>query len=308
MARELRVEALATDGASGAVALRDGARRRVRRRQPPATRPGARTSGSSRPGTRSSSRRPFATSTRSRHALGRRGQDTRTTRSFRRLDTELVDAWFRLGFGLQHVHAIREAPVRSRSRSSPPGVVDPTGESRRHRCARQARPRSARPPGALTGLLPACRARARRRRGRSGTRTSTTPPSRPSSARSTGRVVGSAVALLRGAFELHSGLAQARPAPRILGFAAVLPEARGARRRHRARRDGASTGPRAEGYAAVIDDWRMTNLLSSRIWPKLGFRPTFFRLFRAIACAPVAARAGLLTRGTRAIAASGAAG
>ena len=31
----------------------------------------------------------------------------------------------------------------------------------------------------------------------------------------------------------------------------------------------------AEGYAVVVTDWRATNLLSSRTWPKLGFRPTF---------------------------------
>jgi len=27
----------------------------------------------------------------------------------------------------------------------------------------------------------------------------------------------------------------------------------------------------------------MTNLLSSRAWPRLGFRPTYYRLHRAIA-------------------------
>lgn len=32
----------------------------------------------------------------------------------------------------------------------------------------------------------------------------------------------------------------------------------------------------------VVTDWRMTNLPSSRAWPRLGFRPTFHRLFRAI--------------------------
>ena len=29
-------------------------------------------------------------------------------------DPALVDAWFRLGFGHQHVHAIREAPTDER--------------------------------------------------------------------------------------------------------------------------------------------------------------------------------------------------
>ncbi len=39
----------------------------------------------------------------------------------------------------------------------------------------------------------------------------------------------------------------------------------------------------AEGYGAVVTDWRATNLLSSRTWPQLGWRPTFYRLHRAIA-------------------------
>jgi predicted N-acetyltransferase YhbS len=36
------------------------------------------------------------------------------------------------------------------------------------------------------------------------------------------------------------------------------------------------------GYPAMITDWRMTNLLASRFWPKRGFRPTFLRLYRAL--------------------------
>ena len=40
---------------------------------------------------------------------------------------------------------------------------------------------------------------------------------------------------------------------------------------------------RESGYATIATDWRMTNLTSSRTWPRLGFRPTFYRLFRGIA-------------------------
>ena len=35
-------------------------------------------------------------------------------------------------------------------------------------------------------------------------------------------------------------------------------------------------------YAAMVTDWRVTNLLASRFWPKRGFRPAFFRLYRSI--------------------------
>src|SRR5262249_25440449 len=31
------------------------------------------------------------------------------------------------------------------------------------------------------------------------------------------------------------------------------------------------------GYRTMITDWRMTNLLASRFWPKRGFRETFLR-------------------------------
>jgi hypothetical protein len=36
------------------------------------------------------------------------------------------------------------------------------------------------------------------------------------------------------------------------------------------------------GYRSVVTDWRVTNLLSSRAWPALGFRPSFFRLHRLV--------------------------
>ncbi len=36
------------------------------------------------------------------------------------------------------------------------------------------------------------------------------------------------------------------------------------------------------GYEAMITDWRMTNLLASRFWPRRGFRETFLRLYRSI--------------------------
>jgi GNAT superfamily N-acetyltransferase len=36
------------------------------------------------------------------------------------------------------------------------------------------------------------------------------------------------------------------------------------------------------GYPTMTTDWRMTNLLASRYWPKRGFRPVFLRLYRSI--------------------------
>jgi GNAT superfamily N-acetyltransferase len=36
------------------------------------------------------------------------------------------------------------------------------------------------------------------------------------------------------------------------------------------------------GYATVVTDWRVPNLLASRFWPARGFRPTFHRLSRQL--------------------------
>lgn len=36
------------------------------------------------------------------------------------------------------------------------------------------------------------------------------------------------------------------------------------------------------GFARVVTNWRVTNLVASRFWPARGFRPTFIRLFRAL--------------------------
>jgi GNAT superfamily N-acetyltransferase len=37
-----------------------------------------------------------------------------------------------------------------------------------------------------------------------------------------------------------------------------------------------------QGFASITVDWRSVNLLSSRFWPKRGFRPQYLRLYRAI--------------------------
>ena len=39
---------------------------------------------------------------------------------------------------------------------------------------------------------------------------------------------------------------------------------------------------RREGYQTMVTDWRVTNLLASRFWPRRGFRTTFLRVYRSI--------------------------
>ena len=71
------------------------------------------------------------------------------------------------------------------------------------------------------------------------------------------------------------------------------------RRPPSAARASASRSPRhaiawahEQGYPTMTTDWRMTNLLASRFWPRRGFRPTFLR--RATASDPVDAGFPLL--------------
>ena len=56
--------------------------------------------------------------------------------------------------------------------------------------------------------------------------------------------------------------------------------------RHAAAAPGARSPPTiagpTRGYTAMTTDWRVTNLLASRFWPKRGFRTTFLRLNRSI--------------------------
>jgi GNAT superfamily N-acetyltransferase len=96
-----------------------------------------------------------------------------------------------------------------------------------------------------------------------------------------GEVIGSAVGCPIEVSSTHTSLALPRGAA-FLGFAAVLPDARGGGA-GRLLGERILQWAREEGYPTVVTDWRMTNLLSSRTWPRLGFRPTFYRLFRAIA-------------------------
>ena len=96
-----------------------------------------------------------------------------------------------------------------------------------------------------------------------------------------GRVVGSAIGCAIEVSSEHTGIVRP-PNAGFLGFAAVLPEARGLGA-GRALGEAVLTWARDAGHPTVVTDWRETNLLSSRTWPRLGFRPTYRRLFRAIA-------------------------
>jgi ribosomal protein S18 acetylase RimI-like enzyme len=66
-----------------------------------------------------------------------------------------------------------------------------------------------------------------------------------------------------------------------LAFAATLPEIRGSGIGV-ALTDASFAWAAEAGYQAMGTDWRVTNLLASRFWPSRGFRTTFLRLYRHI--------------------------
>ncbi|MDP9227371.1 MAG: GNAT family N-acetyltransferase [Actinomycetota bacterium] len=66
-----------------------------------------------------------------------------------------------------------------------------------------------------------------------------------------------------------------------LAWAASLPNVRGSGA-GLALTEAASAWAHEHGYATMLTDWRETNLLSSRFWPARGFRRFFLRLYRSI--------------------------
>jgi ribosomal protein S18 acetylase RimI-like enzyme len=77
------------------------------------------------------------------------------------------------------------------------------------------------------------------------------------------------VHLLAGAATCHLAIAGTRAEARGRGIATALTRTGLAHARQR-------------GYRFCETDWRSTNLLSSRFWPRIGFRPAFDRLVRRI--------------------------
>jgi GNAT superfamily N-acetyltransferase len=84
-----------------------------------------------------------------------------------------------------------------------------------------------------------------------------------------------------------AGFGDADPGPMVpdgaweLGTAMTAPHARG-RGVQRALLAAGFEAARQAGATYSITDWRTANLLSSRVWPKLGYRPNHFRLHRSI--------------------------
>jgi GNAT superfamily N-acetyltransferase len=91
-----------------------------------------------------------------------------------------------------------------------------------------------------------------------------------------GRVVGHAILYNRTTGDLRVPRANID-----LSHAFTLPDARGtgvglALTGH------VLTWAHEHGYRSMTTDWRSVNLLASRFWPRRGFRPQYFRLYRRV--------------------------
>jgi GNAT superfamily N-acetyltransferase len=95
-----------------------------------------------------------------------------------------------------------------------------------------------------------------------------------------GRIVGAFQLAPVELSNMHAGLARPEGAV-LLSWAATKPEVRGSGAGV-ALTEASFAWAREHGYKTMVTDWRETNLLSSRFWPRRGFRRSFVRLYRSI--------------------------
>lgn len=186
-----------------------------------------------------------------------------------------VAAWFRLSFGAQQAHGVKEVDVR----------VWPSGTRRaEHRDVEaliELAPlihnhHALAPVFSGTGLEDADELRAMITAYIANDEVGELVYERD------GRVVAcfELVPVDKGSMHGVRGVAQPKSAAH-LEYAASLPDVRGSGA-GLALTDAAFAWAHEQGYATIVTDWRETNLLSSRFWPARGFRRSFLRLYRSI--------------------------
>jgi GNAT superfamily N-acetyltransferase len=192
-------------------------------------------------------------------------------------DRELLDAWSRLGFGQQQAHGVRAVPTE---RPTPPPAVtirraDAADVEVLARLDLSLPEHQALSPVFSAGVVPTYEESLA-----DWKRDLDDPAYANFVAEVEGQVIGSAVGASLEKSSSHVGPARPDNAG-ILGFAAVLPEARG-RGAGRALGEAVGWWAAESGFDSVVTDWRVTNLLSSRTWPRLGYATTFVRMHRLL--------------------------
>ena len=183
-------------------------------------------------------------------------------------DADLVDAWFRLDFGAGAVLGIRETRAEA---AFDAGVAIRPGTARDLSAAAAlaaAMDRSMEPPPSFSHVRYADDEYVDDWRD-----TWNDPQFTHFVAERDGRIVG------------HILLYRRPPDLRVpdgsidLAGASTFPDVRGSGV-GRALTQHAINWAHEQGIPTMTTDWRMTNLLASRFWPRRGFRPTFLRLHR----------------------------
>jgi ribosomal protein S18 acetylase RimI-like enzyme len=189
-------------------------------------------------------------------------------------DVALVDAWFRLGFGQQQAHGIREvaaepwpASVREAGTADVDAMVALAPLLNEHQALAPV----------FSGVRPSWTVEELRRdieedlkSGMVGNLV----------AEADGRIVGNFVVAPVESTKMHASLGRPDGAC-YLAFAITAPEARGSGAGLALTAASFAWAARA-GYSTMVTDWRVTNLVSSRFWPRRRFRSTFLRLYRSI--------------------------
>jgi GNAT superfamily N-acetyltransferase len=188
-------------------------------------------------------------------------------------DAALLDAWFRLGFGAQQAHGLIDIPerawpenVREATLDDVGGLVEIGPQLSRHQTQS--------PVFSTVGeqTPDEVRADVLDDFGTEGVANLVYEAD--------GRIVGDFFVCSIELSSAHSGLARP-PGAAFLGFAITDPAVRGSGA-GLALTDASFAWAREQGYEVMATDWRVTNLLSSRFWPRRGFDTTFLRLHRWI--------------------------
>jgi GNAT superfamily N-acetyltransferase len=187
-------------------------------------------------------------------------------------EPELVDAWFRLAFGCQAVWAVREVEaaaaiefggvIRPATREDVEALIELDQLLFTHQAVTPS----------FSGLVPATREVLRVELDEMWDDETYIP----FVAETAAGVVGTLGLYRRPEGDLRV------PANNIdLAFAATRDEVRGSGV-GRALTAFAFAWAHEHGFHSMTVDWRSVNLLSSRFWPRRGFRPQYLRLYRAV--------------------------
>jgi ribosomal protein S18 acetylase RimI-like enzyme len=193
-------------------------------------------------------------------------------------EPELLDAWYRVCFGQQHAAAVTEVPdvpwpegVREARPEDLEGVFELTPLIREHQSSApvfSANLRVESPEQTRAAIVEEI----------------TNEEIGALVAETGGRLVGGFIvaAAEQAGDGPHAFPGLARPErAAYLAWAVTRPDVRGSGAGV-ALTEAAFAWARRAGYETMVTDWRVTNLLASRFWPRRGFRTTFLRLYRSI--------------------------